>query len=221
MKRDLKNKEVFAIGDKVLKAVRLADDEIDRIVSSPALFDSIRKAVQTAQPYVADVPSSYLPIFQRPLAVFAVAGLIIAVSLGVAGLLIRNGVDTVEPAELNESITQEPIPESLIVTGDVGAFYRETVGANADRAPRRKTRATEPRRHKAVIEEQLGEFQAVTYAGDEPDGEGRIVRVELPRASLYAMGIDVPVENAAASIKADLLIGFDGVMKAVRVVKMD
>jgi hypothetical protein len=46
-----------------------------------------------------------------------------------------------------------------------------------------------------------------------------LVRVELPRSSLVAMGVDPPAENDAQKVKTDLLIGSDGVMKAVRFVK--
>jgi hypothetical protein len=67
--------------------------------------------------------------------------------------------------------------------------------------------------------EEFGEFQALTFAYDsEADENGQIVRVELPRSSLLAMGIDMQVENESVKIKAELLIGEDGIMKAVRVV---
>jgi hypothetical protein len=68
--------------------------------------------------------------------------------------------------------------------------------------------------------EEVSEFYAVTYTGDaEDDDNDQIVRVELPRSSLFAMGINVPVENEVVKVKADLLIGSDGVMKAVRLVR--
>ncbi|HEX2639339.1 MAG TPA: hypothetical protein VHL50_02155, partial [Pyrinomonadaceae bacterium] len=86
---------------------------------------------------------------------------------------------------------------------------------------RRSSRLHTQQRPARTNLEDVGEFQAITYAGDasEMDDAGQIVRVELPRSSLYALGVDLPIENqAAAKIKADLLIGDDGVMRAVRVV---
>ncbi len=65
------------------------------------------------------------------------------------------------------------------------------------------------------------EFYPITYTGDLNDTVrgGRVVRVEMSRASLFAMGINVPLENGAEVLKADLLIGPDGVTRAVRLAK--
>jgi hypothetical protein len=69
--------------------------------------------------------------------------------------------------------------------------------------------------------EAEGDFYALSYAGDPNETErgGRIVRVDVPRSTLFAMGIDVPLENESETVKADLLIGSDGVTRAIRVVK--
>ena len=66
-----------------------------------------------------------------------------------------------------------------------------------------------------------GEFYALSFAGDPNEAErgGRIVRVDIPRSTLYAMGVDIPLENEAETVKADLLVGNDGVTRAIRVVK--
>ena len=65
------------------------------------------------------------------------------------------------------------------------------------------------------------EFYAISYSGDpaETDAGGRIVRVEMQRSSLFALGVNVPLENDAGPVKADLLIGRDGVTRAIRVVR--
>ena len=65
------------------------------------------------------------------------------------------------------------------------------------------------------------EFYPVTYAGD--NGElargGRVIRVDVSRATLFAMGINVPLENESPTVKADLVIGPDGVTRAIRLVE--
>ena len=94
--------------------------------------------------------------------------------------------------------------------------------AAAQHAVFHNTRASKSHtsKHSTDIEE-MGEFYPLTYIGgpDETEDGGQIVRVELPRSSLFAMGIDVPVENIAPKIKTDLLITADGMMRAVRFVK--
>ena len=48
---------------------------------------------------------------------------------------------------------------------------------------------------------------------------GQIVRTEISRSSLFAMGVDLPLEGANEKIKTDLLVGPDGVVRGVRIVK--
>jgi hypothetical protein len=63
------------------------------------------------------------------------------------------------------------------------------------------------------------EFYAISYTGEDMTAGGRIMRVELNRSSLFALGINLPLENDVATVKADLLIGSDGVTRGVRVVE--
>lgn len=63
-----------------------------------------------------------------------------------------------------------------------------------------------------------GEFQPLTFAGNsgaEEDGS-QIIRVELSRSSLFALGVNLPFENETEKIKTDLLVSSDGVVKGVR-----
>ena len=41
----------------------------------------------------------------------------------------------------------------------------------------------------------------------------------MPRSALFAMGVNIPLENDAEVVKADLLVGTDGVTRAIRVVE--
>ena len=49
-------------------------------------------------------------------------------------------------------------------------------------------------------------------------GGGQVVRVEMKRSSLFALGVNIPLENDDTVIKADLLIGRDGVTRAIRMI---
>jgi hypothetical protein len=66
-----------------------------------------------------------------------------------------------------------------------------------------------------------GEFYAVTFAGSpgEAGEDLRIIRADLPRSSLFALGVNLPVENETTKIKTDLLVGADGVVRAIRLVE--
>jgi hypothetical protein len=68
--------------------------------------------------------------------------------------------------------------------------------------------------------ELMTEFFPVAQGGGLASGEGgHIVRVELPRSALASYGLPVNVENAAARVKADVLLGEDGTARAIRFVR--
>jgi hypothetical protein len=49
-----------------------------------------------------------------------------------------------------------------------------------------------------------------------PLESGQIVKVEVPRAALLAIGLPVNAQRAGESIKAELLVGQDGIARAIR-----
>jgi hypothetical protein len=64
------------------------------------------------------------------------------------------------------------------------------------------------------------EFMPVSYGDNLNEiDNGRIVRVEMPRSALAQFGIPVNMERANERIKADVLIGDDGMARAIRFVR--
>jgi hypothetical protein len=227
-RRELTTKDLDRIGIKALTALRASDEEIGRIASSEDLFEPVRAAIRLH----SGRPSKRSLHFRlRPYAMawgMAAASLLVVAIIAVlvfvgqydsSQQVAENLTERVMPVELPEA--QESAPtlgykETSGPTVVAASFKRQTA-----RRSRRPTRLHTPRRPEPINIEDVGEFQALTYTGDaaEIDAAAQIVRVELPRSSLFALGVDLPIENQAATkIKADLLIGEDGVMKAVRVV---
>jgi hypothetical protein len=72
----------------------------------------------------------------------------------------------------------------------------------------------------AAAQEVATEFiplmQGAQYASAE---EGHLVRVELPRAALASFGLPVNAEATAGRVKADVLLGEDGIARAIRFVR--
>jgi hypothetical protein len=74
---------------------------------------------------------------------------------------------------------------------------------------------------KAPVDSEIAtDFMPVAY-GDNPNEleNGRIVRVEMPRSALAQFGLPVNMERANERIKADVLIGDDGMARAIRFVR--
>lgn len=69
-------------------------------------------------------------------------------------------------------------------------------------------------------EEIATEFLPLTYDGNMSQiDDGQVVRVELPRSALQSFGLPVNAERAGERVKADVLLGHDGVARAIRFVR--
>lgn len=70
-----------------------------------------------------------------------------------------------------------------------------------------------------AVREIATEFLPVEDARGVPLESGQIVRVELPRSALTAFGLPLNQEQTATTIKADAIIGNDGIVHAIRFVR--
>lgn len=90
---------------------------------------------------------------------------------------------------------------------------------------RRDARANTPRRGNKSIEnannnEIASDFIALTYTDETSSGNnGMVVRVKLPRATVIAMGLPLNANHTDGYVKADVLVGDDGVARAIRLVQ--
>jgi negative regulator of sigma E activity len=91
------------------------------------------------------------------------------------------------------------------------------------RATRRRARAifspVLARTNKPAVSETVTDFIPLTAVADSTAmRSGTIVRVEMPRASLIAMGLPLHIERANETVKADIVVGDDGLARAIRLV---
>ena len=69
-------------------------------------------------------------------------------------------------------------------------------------------------------EEIATDFMPLSYGGGFSQiDDGQVVRVELPRSALHSFGLPVNAERAGERVKADVLLGHDGVARAIRFVR--
>ncbi len=72
----------------------------------------------------------------------------------------------------------------------------------------------------ARAQEVATEFIPLIHAGQyAPAEEGHLVRVEVPRSALVSFGLPVNAEAPGGSVKADVLMGQDGIARAIRFVR--
>ncbi|HYP26245.1 MAG TPA: hypothetical protein VE262_05970 [Blastocatellia bacterium] len=85
---------------------------------------------------------------------------------------------------------------------------------------RRKPRPEAREAEEVMAAEVATEFMPIGY-GYPPSqmARGHIVRVELPRSAMTSFGLPVNHERSESRVKADVLIGEDGLARAIRFVR--
>jgi hypothetical protein len=68
--------------------------------------------------------------------------------------------------------------------------------------------------------ENLTDFIPLRYGDDhKPMESGEVIRVQMPRSALITLGLPVNMERADEQVMADLLVGEDGLARAIRFVR--
>ena len=226
-KRNLHKRELDSIGRKLIERGNLRSIDINKIVSNPDLFSLVNARiaadVKTQTSKASSVWDVLLFIRRNAIAFAGVAVMLIAAIAGVSLLRSEKDLDAANvvqvPAAMPDAARPHLPPQVVGRNQSQGrasdrdfqiekAVVRQTV-----RSVGRK-----PQKHSSI--EPIADFYAISYAGDPDEtGGGRIIRVDMSRSSLFALGVNVSLENDADVVKADLLVGSDGVARAIRVVK--
>lgn len=222
--RKLENKKLDEIARVLVRADAPLPRDIESIIANPALFDAVRARVKVTTPEPA---RPRLLVSRMAIASFASIALVGAVAFALV-VLSTKSVDVADVAVPEAPRTRETMKKfsqpDRMATADFASTRPAVRGERISAKPEvTEVRNSRPKQSAAqqIRYEAEGDFYALSYAGDPNETErgGRIVRVDVPRSTLFAMGIDVPLENESETVKADLLIGSDGVTRAIRVVK--
>lgn len=113
----------------------------------------------------------------------------------------------------------EPIPDNSQAgprSEDRRRSVFRDVGLRGRLAPNRSRAENRASAH----EEVATEFLPLTYGSNLSQlDDVQVVRVELPRSVLQSFGLPMNVERTGQRVKADVLLGHDGVARAIRFVK--
>lgn len=86
--------------------------------------------------------------------------------------------------------------------------------------PRRRTRVMVAQAPREPRREYATEFLPLPYAPSMmAQDPGQVVRVRLPRSSLRAVGLPVDEDRLFERVQADVLLGEDGIARAIRFVR--
>ncbi len=218
-------RELDELGRQVVIAGRPTEGEIDNIVSDPALYDGV----------LAKIAGLQAPTASRRTRSFgwkpaAVAAMVLAL-LSIPMLAVFKFTRTNEVAVRQlQPVPVVPDPRPFAPAPlDPPEVAEEVPAAPMLRRAAMVTRPAEPAKPMPRIRKPALTPQPQAEAAFQPIGlqeraedaaiDGRVVRVEVPRATLFAMGVNLPIENGTRSVKADLLLGPDGSPRAIRLVE--
>ncbi len=222
------------VRQSLLRAVNASEDEIAAVANAPELYDRVRariaaeqerraRARALADERVALLPSlsvllNGLRSLRGPLAATAV-GLALIVLVWQSGLFSR----LPEQATTN---SQAKVAQTANTPQPKLAVQQDTAGKNIEQAEMEGVRLTGIRhvhaayhRARTTTQEIATEFLPLTYVTEAAQESGQVVRVRIPRAALASFGLPVNAERASELIKADIVIGDDGVARAIRFVQ--
>lgn len=125
------------------------------------------------------------------------------------------------------SVSQASItePTKSIAQTNTDAQKRTTVSRSARasvKISRRSERVSESARAQVAKSSAdiAKDFVPLTYVADKQAMEsGQIVRVTIPRSTLLSLGLPMNIEHAGELVKAEVLLGDDGVARAIRLVE--
>lgn len=217
--RKLKNKELDEIGAVLLKSGMTSNHDIDKAVANVELFVAVKNRIAMLE----EKPERRRSVLLVPgLAAFGSIALVAVIGLAI----LRSGTPLPKSGAVNPPTDSAKATQFKKHSEPDGSGILPPPVEQVSRSERisQRTPAARPVRQKQAHAQQarfVDDFYAVSYAGDPHETErgGRIVRVDIPRSTLFAMGINVPLENESPTVKADLLVGSDGVTRAIRVVE--
>lgn len=265
MKRqNLKNKEIDQIGSRLLKFTKQSNEEIEKIVGNPHLFDSIQTRIKAdeqsnLEPEHGLAVWSWLKLsfINRQAAMSAVAIPIGFIVFATAIVVIKQESTQIAKGIVEPKIQSEIMKAGNLINDSETEIEKDFVSeksesdkliiskkksskpskdfTKADSVKSQRTSAKSSVKPKRVKKQKIVKEESPQVAKKEPqkifyslpfaeNNEAanenlQIVSTELSRSELFALGLDVQLENESSTVETELLVGNDGIARAIRVVE--
>lgn len=198
--------------EKLTSNLQLLKEEMASLNAPPEFEQKLRAAFR-AQKRAQKVVR---PVWRRPTPYWVAAGIAAVLLIAISVIAVRWNTDRSYQIRADHA---EPTPIKVEPKIDQPQPKQPEVVAQK---PRRRT----PRRNannevaNHVNREIATDFMPLGYlnAATLQDG-GQIVRVELPRSALVNFGLPVNMDRYHERVKADVLLGVDGMAHAIRFVR--
>lgn len=157
---------------------------------------------------------------------YIAAGVAAAAVIAVLISLIATKTRSAETIAPEEASTRKEAPAGVQAPKPAPTPEKHLVSANPKRGvrpikPAIKSKPTTPDAHAPSGEAEIATdfFPLVNRESLNQLDSGQLVRVELPRSALMSFGLPMNMERAGERIKADVVVGEDGLARAIRFVR--
>ena len=214
---------------ELIDAVKVSEDEVAAASSSDYQYDRVRLRIAEIGGRTKLRRSVYdrlrgfgasLLIIPRVVVLSSAAAILVALVVGLVALRSApSSPDSAQTQSKQEDLS--PIPDQIGPKSAQSSEATEninvttTVGTNHVLQPQHR-RVRSANRSSEVATE----FLPLTYVDDLGGQQsGHIVRMKVPRSALIAFGVPMNMERAGELITADVMIGDDGLARAIRFVQ--
>lgn len=247
-KYDLQSEKLDRIERRLLRAARVSDEEIGKIIAAPHLFDAVKTRIRAEEQtrrksrrFFGEWRSVFA--WNRQMMAGSLAVFIVLAACALAVIFKKQNSpqivrQTIKPEIRSQTIPAEnPSPIAEIKeaeTNETGitatktrakieqaALRTETAKKETAKLPNRERKQNLPKQPDSPKTQAQEIFYSLPVAGNwEVTGDDlKIVRAELSKSELFALGVSLPVENDFARVKTDLLVGTNGMAVAIRIVE--
>lgn len=243
MDRKLSDEQIDKIAKNLLQNYASDDARLDEIAESPRLWWNVKSRIEAEK---ARREKSRFVIF-RP-QILAFGALAIVVCFGLA-ILFFNFAKNSNPAAARQNPVQKTTEEIARTPSDFENVAPQTDSQNSATAPKsnpvpakipvrnvesKSSFAAKNQRGETstklinkpskkeispsiAVEETKTDFIALSYAANTESGQ--IVRMKVPISMMVSLGIKTNVEKESELVSAEVVIGDDGLARAIRFIR--
>lgn len=212
------------VHSELLRAVKVSEDEMAATASSPDLYDGLRLRIAEIGERHGRRTSIYerwsglfVLLVERPSSLALAAAVAILLLLAASLFVLLPGPSSTE--QIAQPATQ---PTTQFSPPEVAIQPEQRDEPRSSQPALDKSRRTSRRRQHVESRpiEVATDFLPLTFVDDSRAQEsGHVVRVKVLRSALIAFGVPMNMERAGELITADVVIGNDGLARAIRFVQ--
>ncbi len=234
--KNLSDEKLDQLLSKLLKDNALSEDAVDDIADSPQLLWNVRRSIAEQK---AVSKAGWFAAFNWRIPVFASFALLVCAGIfwsltafETPEVVETKAVESVVPENvLAEENYTKSAPNTEFAENEVSNELGKTVKVAAKSAKKpvairpvvsEQTQSPAPKSQElavAVIEKEKikTDFIALSYSSAAESGQ--ILNVKVPRSMMVALGVTSNVENISELVNAEVVMGDDGLARAIRFVQ--